>query len=121
MPLRGSVTTNRFSRLQERYFVSREVILSEVSDRGWVDSSFYQDTVERWRSEREWTEPRPSGRGGNFYNTTVAYLGDKYLELAFTGYYQGRYGLEDLASYLGVKADQIISLEPSLHRAMSIE
>ena len=110
-----------FDFLSRRYFVSREVILRKYRDRGWVGSSFYQDTVERWHSEKEGTEKRPSGRGGNFYNTTVAYLGDKYLELAFTGYYQGRYGLEDLASYLGVKADQIINLEPSLHRAMSIE
>ena len=110
-----------FSRLSERYFVSREVILRKYRDRGWVDSSFYQDTVERWRSERDGTENRPAGRGGNFYHTKATYLGEKYLELAFTGYYQGRYGLDELAGYLDVKADKVIGLEPALHRAMSVE
>lgn len=108
-------------RLSERYFVSREVILRKYRDRGWVDSSFYRDTVERWRSEGEGTENRPSGRGGNFYHTKATYLGEKYLELAFKGYYRGSYGLEELASYLDVKANQVIGLEPSLHRAMSAE
>ena len=102
--------------------MSREVILRKYWDRGWVDSGFYHDTVARWRSEREEDEEeRPSGRGGYFYNNTAAYLGDKYLELAFKGYYQGRYGLDELAGYLDVKADQVIGLEPSLHRAMSVE
>ena len=110
-----------FSRLSERYFVSREVILRKYRDRGWVDSSFYQDTVERWRSEREEREERPSGRGGNFYYTKATYLGEKYLELAFRGYYRGSYGLEELAGYLDVKAHQVIGLEPSLHRAMGVE
>ena len=110
-----------FSRLSKRYFVSREVILRKYRDRGWVDSSFYRDTVERWRSEREGTENRPSGRGGNFYHTQVTYLGEKYLELVFKGYYRGSYGLEELASYLDVKANQVIGLEPFLHRAMGVE
>ncbi len=108
-------------RLSERYFVSREVILRKYRDRGWVDSSFYRDTVERWRSEGEGMENRPSGRGGNFYHTKATYLGEKYLELAFKGYYRGSYGLEELASYLDVKASQVIGLESSLHRAVDVE
>lgn len=109
-----------FRRLRERYFVSREVILRKYWDRGWVDSSFYESAVARWRSERE-DEERQSGSGGYFYNNTAAYLGDKYLELAFKGYYQGRYGLNELAGYLDVKANQVVGLEPALHRAMRVE
>ena len=110
-----------FDFLSRRYFVSREVILRKYRDRGWVDSSFYRDTVERWRSEREGGEDRPSGQGGNFYHTKATYLGEKYLELAFRGYYRGSYGLEELASYLDVKANQVIGLESSLDRAMGVE
>ena len=110
-----------FDYLSRRYFVSREVILRKYQDRGWVDSRFYRDTVERWHSEREGREDRPSGQGGNFYHTKATYLGEKYLELAFRGYYRGSYGLEELAGYLDVKANQVIGLEPSLHRAMGVE
>ena len=110
-----------FDYLSRRYFVSREVILRKYRDRGWADSNFYRDTVERWRSEREQTEKRPGGQGGNFYHTKATYLGEKYLELAFKGYYRGSYGLEELAGYLDVKANQVIGLEPSLHRSIGVE
>ena len=110
-----------FDYLSRRYFVSREVILRKYRDGGWVDSNFYRDTVERWRSEREQTEKRPGGQGGNFYHTKATYLGEKYLELAFKGYYRGSYGLEELAGYLDVKANQVIGLEPSLHRSIGVE
>ena len=110
-----------FDYLSRRYFVSREVILRKYRDRGWADSNFYRDTVERWRSEREQTEKRPGGQGGNFYHTKATYLGEKYLELAFKGYYRGSYELEELAGYLDVKANQVIGLEPSLHRSIGVE
>ena len=49
--------------------------------------------------------------GGNYYNTTVKYLGDRYLDLAFAKYYRSQISIYDLSEYLGVKVDYIPRLE----------
>ena len=49
--------------------------------------------------------------GGNYYNTTVKYLGDRYLDLAFAKYYRNQISIYALSEYLGVKVDYIPRLE----------
>ncbi|MBB2930487.1 hypothetical protein FHX59_004950 [Paraburkholderia silvatlantica] len=40
---------------------------------------------------------------GNYYNSQRAYLGQRYIDLAFTRYYQHRFDRGQLAEYLNLK------------------
>jgi Zn-dependent peptidase ImmA (M78 family)/transcriptional regulator with XRE-family HTH domain len=97
------------SDLADRYRVSREVILRKLFDRGLVERALYETKAEDWA--RQYDEGRGGSVGGNYYATQAAYLGDKYLQLAFRKYYQGGYGIEQLADYLNVKVQSVGGLE----------
>lgn len=94
----------------QHYKISREVILRRLRDLGRVT----QETYETWT--RDWTQtyfarPKPAGgSGGNYYATTVAYLGDAFLNVAFKAYERGRIQLPELAAHLGVKGRSIPKL-----------
>ena len=92
------------------YKVSREVILRKFLDRGEMTASFYRDKVQEWADESE--AAASEVEGGNYYATQATYLGDRYLRLAFSRYYQGRCSFEELADYLNVKASSVPGLEP---------
>jgi Zn-dependent peptidase ImmA (M78 family)/transcriptional regulator with XRE-family HTH domain len=94
--------------LADYYKVSREVILRKILDRGLVDQTYYEAKVAEWLEEG-----RLSGAGGrgNYYATQAAYLGDKYLNLAFIRYYEGRISLQQLAEYLNIKAINVPDME----------
>ena len=56
-------------------------------------------------------EFRVAGKGGDYYRTQGAYLGERYLGTVFSRYYQNRISLEQLADYLGVKVKNIPGME----------
>lgn len=97
------------SALSNYYKVSREVILRRLLDRGLVSVDEYEARVEEWLEQSQKT--RRSGAGGNYYNTHAKYLGDKYLELAFRRYYEGRCTTEQLADYLNAKSSSVPGFE----------
>jgi Zn-dependent peptidase ImmA (M78 family) len=106
----GRYDDQYIGEIAERYCVSREVILRKLLDRGLVDAEYYKTKAEQWN--RDFEKGRKSrGGGGNYYATQATYLGDRYLELAFRGYYRGRYGIEQLADYLNVKVRSVPGLE----------
>jgi len=97
-----------FSATADRYHVSREVILRKLLDRGLIDDRRYREKADQWiRESRE----REARGGGNYYATQATYLGQKFLDLAFSRYYQGRCTLEQLADYLNVRVQSIPGLE----------
>jgi len=103
------------TNLSRFYNVSREVILRKLLERGLVERGFYRSISRQWIEEYE----AKSGRGGNYYANQAAYLGDKYMSLAFSRFYEGRLSLQDLADYLNIKARSIEGLERRmLGRAM---
>ena len=106
-----------FSSLADRYHVSREVVLRKHSDRGLVTQQFYEDKVREWNEQ--YVASASSSTGGNYYNTQVSYLGQKYLELVFRRYYQGRIDLSQLANYVNVKARHVPALEQAFMRKLS--
>ena len=106
-----------FSSLADRYHVSREVVLRKHSDRGLVTQQFYEDKVREW--SEQYVASASSSTGGNYYNTQVSYLGQKYLELVFRRYYQGRIDLSQLANYVNVKARHVPALEQAFMRKLS--
>lgn len=93
----------------KKYKVSREVILRKYKDRGLIDWSGYDQKVENWK--RASNKSRSKTAGGDYYRTQSAYLGNKYLNLAFSQYYQQRISEFQLADYLGIKVKSIPELE----------
>ena len=93
-----------------KYNVSREVILRKLLDRDMVSEDEYRVRVNEWNKQHA-AERKSKKSGGNYYATQATYLGGKYLQLAFSRYYQGKCGVEQLADYLNVKVRSIPSLE----------
>lgn len=110
--LRGQPYDNQLVVDLAMYFkVSREVILRKFLDRGDVTAEFYRRKVQQWAEERD--SMNQEGGGGNYYATQASYLGDRYLRLAFSRYYEQRFSLEQLADHLQVKASSVSGLEPA--------
>ncbi|MCF6364150.1 MAG: ImmA/IrrE family metallo-endopeptidase [Gammaproteobacteria bacterium] len=112
-----SVNDENIGFLANIYHVSREVILRKFYDSGKIDKHFYSEKVQEWR-RRENNNPN-AGSGGNYYFTKGAYLGGKYIEKAFSQFYQNRITTEILADYLGVKVKNISGMESLLYRMES--
>lgn len=96
----------------KRYNVSREVILRRLLDRGLVSQALYLKKSEQWNLEYQ--RPRQGRTGGNYYATQATYLGEAFLQLAFTQYRLGKVSLDELASYLRIKARNVARLEDFL-------
>ena len=103
------ITDDTLVALARRYWVSREVVLRKCLNQDWIDQQFYNEKVEEWR--RHYSEGSDVGSGGNYYSNQGTYLGVKYTALAFRGYYQGVYDIEQLAEYLDIKASDVPGLE----------
>ncbi len=112
------VDESSVSKLAAIYKVSREVILRKFLDRGTVSETTYKELTTKWIEEAS-KKKLENKAGGDYYNTQIAYLGDKYLEIAFNAYYKKTINDMQLADYLNVKMDNLPSLELSLHRRWS--
>ncbi len=93
-------------RIARNYKVSREVILRKVLDRKIIDRQYYDKKVKDW-----YAQPKKTPGGGDYYANQATYLGEKFLDLAFRRYYQGRCSFEELADYLNVKVRSVAGLE----------
>lgn len=103
------IDDNLLSQLAKKFSVSREVILRKCLDLGYVSQAFYETKVEGWEKER-------LGRGdseshGNYYLTHGAYLSSRYVETAFSKYYQGIISKSQLADYFGMKESNVSKFE----------
>ena len=95
----------------KKYNVSREVILRKFLDKNLISRDEYRSGVEEWKKS-ETSRGKKSSSGGSYYATRRAYLGDKYLDIAFQQYHQQRITKYELADYLGVpKMNSLDSLE----------
>lgn len=101
-------------RFAKWYSVSREVILRKLYELKKIDQVFYSNKIIEWR---EVSDDALSKRGGgNYYFTQGTYLGEKYLEKAFSRFYQNRISAEALADYLGVTVKNIPGMESLLYK-----
>lgn len=101
------------TKMADVYKVSREVILRKYFDSNLISSEIYKEYAMKWL--KEYLDLRKAKKGsesgGNPYNTKKAYLGEYYINLAFSHYYQGRIDMEALANYLNVKVGNIPTFE----------
>ncbi len=95
-----------------RFHVSREVIYRKFLDRRWIDRAAYERAAQQWAGQRQ-----AGGESGNFYWTTISYLGREYIALAFNQYYQNRIDAERLGEYLDTKPKNISVLEEYFSRS----
>lgn len=109
--------------LADRYWVSREVVLRRLLDRGLVTATFYRTKVAQWKEQagkrKEETKEEP--KGGSYYLNQATYLGDQYLRLVFGKHYDGKLSLEEVADYLGVRAKSVAGLEEIILRKAASE
>lgn len=87
------------TQLAEYFSVSREVIYRKFLDRGLIDAGEYEAAAKTWAAQMK---PKESA-SGNYYNSHRAYLGQRYIDLAFSRYYQHRFDRAQLADYLNLK------------------
>lgn len=106
----SDISEDTVEKLADRYKVSREVILRKFLDRNIISSSYYESKVTQWWEEYL-SKRKGKKTGGDYYATQASYLGDKFLNLTFSKYYQGKFTVEQLADYLGVKVTNISGLE----------
>jgi Zn-dependent peptidase ImmA (M78 family) len=97
---------NTAELIAARFHVSREVIYRKFLDRRWIDQAEYTRAAKRWAGQRQ-----PGGGGGDFYWTTISYLGRAYISLALNQYYRNKIDAEQLAEYLNTKPKNISALE----------
>ena len=103
--------------LATRYRVSREVVLRKCLNQNWIEQSAYNEKVREWNEQA--VERGEASRGGNYYANQGTYLGAKYTALAFRGYYQGAYDVDQLSGYLDVSAASIGGIENWLNQRLA--
>lgn len=106
-------TMGTATQLANRYHVSRELVFRRFLDRGDITQDAYRCAA------AQWAEQRQTGRGGNHYWTKIAYLGENYINLAFSRYYQNRISENELADYLDTKVKNLIKLESYFAKKIS--
>ena len=104
--------------LANHYKVSRPVILLKLIDKGIFTRESYWQKINQWTEAYErHLENKASGTtssGGSYYNTRAAYLGYRFMELAFGKYRDGHCSIEQLAEHLNVKVKHLPQLEDCL-------
>ncbi|MGH8156863.1 MAG: ImmA/IrrE family metallo-endopeptidase [Rhodanobacter sp.] len=86
-------------QLADYFNVSREVIYRKFLDRNLIDADEYAAAASDWAGQMK----SKASDSGNYYNSHRAYLGQRYIDLAFTRYYQQRFDRRQLAEYLNLK------------------
>ena len=102
-------------KLAKYYKVSRHVILLKLINIGLLPQDIYNQKVRNWADEykaqkRNEKSSNKSG-GGDYYNTRLTYLGEKYTSLAFEKYHQELCSVEKLSDCLNVKVRNLEELE----------
>ena len=94
--------------LAKKYSVSREVILRRLLEHHAISAVDYESLSAKWN--RYYLRTNGSRKGGNYYLTRLAYLGEGFTRLAFDNYAAGRISPMDLANHLNVKARSLKKL-----------
>lgn len=103
------VSEVQFEKLAIHFSVSREVILRNYLDRKLVEPTYYEQMAAKWIKEAK--ESKEEAEGGSYYYNKKAYLGDRYISIVYSKYYQNKITLDNVAEYLNVKAKNLPTFE----------
>ncbi|WNM58919.1 ImmA/IrrE family metallo-endopeptidase [Candidatus Nitrospira allomarina] len=114
--VRGNLPPDRetASILSNRYNVSREVIYRKFLDRDLISMKEYEKAADIWKRQG-----KREGKGGNYYYNQMAYLGHRYINIAFKQYYQNKIDKVQLAEYLNMKPKNVNTFEETYARVTS--
>jgi Zn-dependent peptidase ImmA (M78 family) len=101
-----AVDEQTVASLAQKFKVSREVILRKYLDLSLIDEDQYRDWADQWIAEAKKRKEEQTP-GGDYYYTQKAYLGDTYVNLAFSKYFKNQITAENLADYLGMSVQNI--------------
>ena len=105
-----NIQNEKIKELAKMYKVSSEVIRRKLLDKNLITQKEYEDRREEWK--RKFPAGKKSSKnGGDYYATQCAYLGQKYLQVAFRQYHQRKINDRELADYLGIKTKSLGKLE----------
>lgn len=109
----NEINNTTLVNIANQFAVSREVILRKFLDNRKITKEFYKQKVEQWEGEYKASQKRKKDKssGGNPNYTKRAYLGENYMEIAFTQYYNNNISTQQLADYLDVKPWRIPAIE----------
>jgi Zn-dependent peptidase ImmA (M78 family)/transcriptional regulator with XRE-family HTH domain len=102
------------SDLAYKYSVSREVILRRLLDFNIIDKEHY--AIQTAKLNKDYLRSKKETSGGNWYLTKIAYLGEGFVQTAFSNYQKGRFDKATLANHLNVKAKNLNKFESYLWR-----
>ncbi len=96
-------------KLACNYCVSREVILRKFLDKDYISHEEYTSLREEYLKDyyRSVDLNSEKSGGGNYYNTQMAYLGERYLRLAYGSYYQKKISITQLSKYTNMKVPSL--------------
>jgi len=97
------------AKIANAYRVSRHVVLLRLLGLDLVTQGFYEKKVAEWKADYD--AKKPERGGGSYYATQGAYLGDKFLKLAFGKYYDGKISIDQLADHLNVRVSSVPGIE----------
>jgi len=101
------------NELADMYKVSREVVLRKYLNNNLITAETYKIYTRKWFAE--YLESRKKKKedtsGGNPYYTRISYLGEYYINLVYSHYYQGKIDTTTLADYLDIKAGNVSAFE----------
>jgi Zn-dependent peptidase ImmA (M78 family) len=107
--LQPKISEIYFQELADLFSVSREVILRKYLERGLIDKNYYAQMAEKWMKQAQQKEENESG--GIYYYTKKAYLGERYINLVYSSYYQNKISLDHVSEYLNVKSKNLSTFE----------
>lgn len=114
--MRGQVANEATARaLAKQFNVSWLVVYRRFLDSNLISRAEYsaaQHRADESRAEREQT-----GSGGNYYNTTMSYLGREFVGMALREFYQNRITENQLADHLGVSPRSLSGIEDRFLKA----
>ena len=93
---------NIIPEFAKKYSVSREVILRKLLDHSLIGQKDYETLSGKWN--RDYLRMHGRSKGGNYYLTRLAYLGEGFVRVAFDNYSAGRITSVELANHLNIKA-----------------
>lgn len=110
--IESGINDTTLTNIANKFAVSREVILRKFLNKQKITQEFYTQKVKQWKEEYENSKKRQKNKpGGNPNFTKRVYLGENYMELAFSQYYKNNISTQQLAEYLDIKTSRIPKME----------
>jgi len=100
----GAELHQEVTQLARTFKVSTLVILRRLLDAGILDYRTYHNAYDEELERLLGVEPRQTGSGGNFYNSTLVRTGHRFARAVLSSAWEGRTSFTEAMRMLGVKS-----------------